>query len=364
MNLLDFLEVLFCMKPKEEEPQIAREDILISHIPTINAVKENTPDEIILKERTFNTNNIPEYKGDYLKKFEFRPSNFSQFIGQEKAKAQLKTAIKKIKRGIKSHIFVDGIQGHGKTTLIQYVLPNELDKNDTLVIYRVGKQVDEECLEFILKQINLSKEKYVLFFIDEIDSMDKKMIKVLNPIIESFQINGLRIKPFIFVCATINKHILKVNNPDTLDRISTHIKFSRYSDEHIATIINQYKTQLYPQDIVKENIVEKISLNSKFNPRTAIAMLEDYIVEQNIDKVFNGREIILDGLTKKDIDILKILNERTRPIGANALSMKAKLSEKEYITEFEPFLVEYNYIDRVPSRIITEKGKKILKELK
>jgi Holliday junction resolvasome RuvABC ATP-dependent DNA helicase subunit len=34
------------------------------------------------------------------------------------------------------------------------------------------------------------------------------------------------------------------------------------------------------------------------------------------------------------------------------------------MTEFEPFLVEYGYINRIPSRVITEKGKKLLEDLK
>ena len=75
-------------------------------------------------------------------------------------------------------------------------------------------------------------------------------------------------------------------------------------------------------------------------------------------------KIIRDGLTAKDIDILQALSMSTRAMGANALAMKAKLNEKEYITEFEPFLVEYGYIDRVPSRIITDKGRELLEQLK
>ena len=58
-----------------------------------------------------------------------------------------------------------------------------------------------------------------MFFIDELDTMDWKDLKILNPVIESYKIAGKKIKPFIFVGATINKHLLLDKNSDTLDRI-------------------------------------------------------------------------------------------------------------------------------------------------
>jgi len=40
--------------------------------------------------------------------------------------------------------------------------------------------------------------------------------------------------------------------------------------------------------------------------------------------------------------------------------MKTGLNQTEYLTEYEPFLVEYDYINRIPSRVLTEKGKQTL----
>jgi len=317
---------------------------------------------VVMKEPSFNVGAIEEYKGEGIKKFEFRPQNFTQFIGQAEAKDKLRTVIKKAQRGIKCHFLIDGIQGHGKTTIVK-LFPNELDKQNTKLIYRVGKQIDEDNLVELINEINKSEEKYVILFIDEWDTMDWKVIKVLNPIIESFEIAGKKIKPFIFVGATINKHILLSKNPDTLDRIPTHIKFERYNAGEIAEILTQYKKQLYPQDDVAQEVIETISKNCKFNPRISIGMLEEYIVEKDIQRVLKSSKIIKDGLNSKDIELLQVLSKATRPMGAKALAMKVRLSEKEYITEYEPFLVEYDYVNRVPSRIITEKGKQLLEKL-
>ena len=191
-----------------------------------------------------------------------------------------------------------------------------------------------------------------------------KVIKILNPILESFEIAGKKIKPFIFVGATINKHILIKNNPDTLDRIPIKIKFERYNSEEIKQILRQYKQQLYKDDDVATKIFDVISKNCKFNPRNAISLLEEFIVEQNINRVLKNYKIVKDGLTLKDIEILQVLNSSKRAMGANSLAMKVKLSEKEYTSEYEPFLVEYGYVNRIPSRVIGEKGKLFLSKLK
>ena len=314
---------------------------------------------IILKDPSLNLSRIIPYQGEGIKKFEFRPQTWTQFIGQKEAKERAKTIIKKVEKKIRAHIILSAIKGHGKTTFVE-LLAKTLNAR---LIERVGKQIDERNLEDIISEINTCPEENVVFFIDEMDSMDWKVIKILNPIIEQFKIAGIKIKPFIFAGATINKHILIKNNPDTLDRIPHHIKFERYNAEEIGQIITQYKTQLYSQDIVPQEVIKIIADNCKFNPRTSISLLEEYIVEKDINKVLENSKIINSGLTKTDIAILKVLNQSKRAIGANALAMKVGLTEKEYIREYEPFLVEYNYINRIPSRVITDKGRKILEVL-
>jgi Holliday junction resolvasome RuvABC ATP-dependent DNA helicase subunit len=313
-------------------------------------------EKVILADASLDVEKIIEYKGEKIKKFEFRPQTWEQFIGQTEAKERAKTIIKKAKNGMKAHFLVDGIKGHGKTTYVELVAKTL----NAHIIKRIGKQIDEDGLLDIINEINTSTSEFVMLFIDELDSMDWKVIKILNPIIESFEIVGKRIKPFIFAGATINKHILIKNNPDTLDRIPLHIKFSRYTAGEVGIILNQYYQQLYGYKKIDADILRILSTNCKFNPRTAIGLLEEYIVENNINKVLKNCHIVKDGLTNIDIKLLQTLNNATRPMGANALAMKVGLSQNEYLREYEPFLVEYDYINRVPSRIITEKGKEIL----
>ena len=334
-------------------------DAIFEHIRTDNIPQSDQPLSVTIKEGQFDINRIKSYEGETLRKFEFRPQNFNQFIGQEEAKERLKTVEKKIKKGLKGHFLIDGIKGHGKTTLVE-LFAKQINAK---IIERIGKQVNVDNLPDIIMEINESKEKNVILFIDEFDTMDWKDIKMLNPIIESFKIMGKDIKPFIFCGATINKHILIKNNPDTLDRIPTPIKLKRYNSIEMLQILEQYIKELYSDEKIDPKALVFIAKNCKYNPRTAIALLEEYIVENDIKKVLKNCNIIKDGLNNIDIKILTTLNESTKAIGANALAMKVRISQQEYEREFEPYLIEYDYINRVPSRVITEKGRALLKEI-
>jgi len=314
--------------------------------------------EVILKESKFQSSKIIPYKGKTVRKFEFRPATWKQFIGQEEAKERAKTIVKKSQKGMKTHFLVDGIKGHGKTTFVE-LIAKDLNAH---IIKRIGKQIDEENLVEAINEINASKSNTVMFFVDEIDSMDWEVIKILNPIIESFEYEGIPIKPFIFAGATINKYLLVQNNPDTLDRIPAHIKFSRYNTKEISIILTQYQQQLYADYKITPEVIIQLSNNCKFNPRTAICLMEDYLVDNDLRKVLKNHKIIKDGLTDIDIKILNILSKESAPIGANCLALICGLGQKEYEKVYEPFLLEYGYINRRPrGRIITEKGREILK---
>ncbi len=316
--------------------------------------------KVEIKDSSIDVSRIQEYKGETIKQFEFRPRNFKEFIAQEQAKEQARTIIKKVKRGIKGHLFLSARQGMGKTTFVK-LLANELNAK---LITRVGKQIEPDELVNIINEINTSKEKNVIFFIDEIDSMDRKIVKMLNPIIEQFEISGKKIKPFIFAGASISKDILLKNNPDTLDRIGHHIHFTNYPDTDIMKILKQYKIQLYPDDKVSDEILDIIAKSCKYCPRIAISLLEDFVVEQDIKKILKNRRIVKDGLTEIDMKILQVLNQAKRPMGCNAVALRSGTTQSQYTQEFEPFLYEFGYIERTPSRSISDKGRKLLEELK
>ena len=315
--------------------------------------------KVEIKDSIIDTSRIKEYNGEEVKSFSWFPENFAQFIGQADAKEQAKTIIKKANRGIRCHTILSAIPGHGKSTFIR-LLAKELNAR---LIEKVGKEIDENTLVDVVNEINTCPEKQVVFFLDEIDTTEWKVLKLLNPILQDFKISGKKIKPFCFCSATINKDSLIKSVPDLLDRIPHAIQFTRYSARELMTILRQYKDHLYPNEKVTEEILNIISINSKYNPRLGIGILEDFIVTQDIKKTLKNRKIVKEGLNELDVRVLRVLSQAKRPMGANSLSQRVGLNQKQYTQEFEPFLCEFEYINRMPSRVITSKGKKLLKEI-
>lgn len=358
-----FLKWLFAIE--EDKPQfddegntVIGEGIIVSNS---DIDDDDKPQELTIKEATFDVSKIKSYTGEkIIDKATFRPQTFDQFIGQENNKKRILLNIDKIKMGIKTHFFFDAIQGHGKTTMA-YLIAKELDAK---IIERVGQQICDEDLVNIINEINASKEKYVVFFIDEIETLKPKFCKTLNTILEDFNVAGKDVKPFIFIGATINKYLLMKRSPDTLDRISAQIRFNRYTKEEIERIMIQYSQKLYSKYEIPANAIYKIASNCKFSPRISTDMLGDYVVIKDADKLLEYRDIVKDGLTGLDVKIIKVLQSNVKPMGAEALSQKVGITTNDYIKIYEPYLVEMNYIQRTPRRQIDVKGVKLLEELK
>ncbi len=350
--------VNFIFKPSSEQAGITVSSVTDEETPIEKDTDE--PLKIQIKNNTVDTNKIIEYQGEEYKKFSWYPQTFKEFIGQENAKEQAKTVIKKMIKGIKCHMLLSALQGHGKSTYIRLLAKNMNAK----LIERVGKEVDEDSIIDIINEINTSKEKYVIFFLDEIDTTDWKVLKLLNPILQDFRISGKKIKPFCFCSATINKDILLKTVPDLLDRIPHAIQFKRYTAEEMGTILTQYKNQLYSNENISNQIIKTISNSCKFNPRLGLGLLEDFVVTQDIQKTLRDRRIVYKGLTEIDVKILEVLNQATRAMGSNALAMRVGINERQYLREYEPNLVEFDYVHRIPSRIISEKGKRFLEKIK
>ena len=347
----------------KSQTQSQTSEIIVSSVTNKDAkesIIENPSVNVNIQDKQVDVSRIISYTGERIRKFEFRPQTWTEFISQDEAKRQAQTIIKKVQRGIRGHFILGGLKGCGKTTFVELFAKCLGAK----LIEYVGRQINEDNIPDIINEINQSKEKYVVLFIDEIDTADWHVLKIFNPIIEQFKINEKIIKPFIFASATISRHLLVKNNPDLLDRISHNISFVRYTTEDLIIILNQYKLQLYPEDNVSNDMINIIANSCKFTPRIAISLLEDYIVEQNMKKVLENRHIIIEGLDMFDIKVLEKLAVSQRAVGSNSLALQIGVGEQQYLREIEPYLLEFGYIQRVPSRIITSKGQDILRQIK
>lgn len=224
--------------------------------------------------------------------------------------------------------------------------------------------------EFLLSNEKDREHLHVLL-VDEIHSIDRKIAELLYPLVEDFQLPVSKegdttptyVKPFIFMGATTDKDELFRKVAPLVDRCSSGlIDLEDYTIEDLMLILSQYSQFVY-NELLTPEIYKKIAENCKFTPRIALALLDDYIVTKNLNRVLSAYRIVKNGLNEIDIKILQRLQEAGKPIGEQSISMGVGLVKRQYITLYEPFLIKQNYIRRTPRREITDKGKKILAEM-
>lgn len=294
------------------------------------------------------------------KKFIYRPQTLEQYIGQEKAKNLVRLNVKKIHTLRPVHFLVNGKKGCGKSTLC-YLINNELNAT---MIERVSSAIStKEDVYNLVNEINAVKEGYVILFIDEIHNLARvpEIAELFYPVMEDFKIEGKPIRPFSILGATTEKNMLVTKLSPFVDRFQAQIELENYTEEELVTILKQYKEQLYNDKNVPEKIYGTIAKNCKFTPRIAITLLEDYLVEQNIERILEYHRIVKEGLTDIDFKILETLNENDKPIGEKALSQMVGVNMKDFREVYEPYLIEKGFVIRTPrGRTISKKGKEIL----
>src|SRR3972149_2515885 len=111
-------------------------------------ISNNPAIDVHIKENQVDASRIVEYTGEAIKKFEFRPETWEQFISQENAKEEIKTVIKKVKRGIRGHLILSALKGSGKTTFIELFAHSIGAK----LIERIGRQIDEDNIVDIVNE--------------------------------------------------------------------------------------------------------------------------------------------------------------------------------------------------------------------
>jgi Holliday junction DNA helicase RuvB len=260
------------------------------------------------------------------------------------------------------HFLISGTKGHGKTTLA-LIIAKML--NFPISTYVGNSFTKENLIKFLAKNQDYRGNPFVLF-IDEIHGLDKALADYMLPIIEQFILpeGNLRLKSFILIGATTDKNQLSKKCEPFVDRCASgDIKLEHYTANDIKQILKQYNDKLYKVNI-DEAIYDLISINTRFNPRTAIALLKDFLIAKDLKRVLNAYRIIKNSLTTDDIVVLKHLQEIDKPVGVNVLAVITQQTVSDYIALQEPFLIQQGYISRTArGRVITEKGALLIQEL-
>ncbi len=292
-----------------------------------------------------------------------RPLTLEEYIGQEKAKSNLKIFIEAAKQRGESldHVLLYGPPGLGKTTLAGIVA------NEMGVSMKITSGPAIEKPGELAAILNNLQENDVLF-IDEIHRLNRQVEEVLYPAMEDYAIDivigkgatarsiRLDLPKFTLVGATTRAGMLTA---PLRDRFGVVNRLEFYTDSELQEIITRSAAVL-GIDIDTAGAAE-IGKRSRGTPRLANRLLKrvrDFAeVEYDKNITYEVAKLALDrlevdsmGLDQTDRNILFTMIEKFGggPVGLDTLA--AAIGEDSGTIEdvYEPFLIKNGFINRTP----------------
>ncbi len=314
------------------------------------------------------TTMLPEDSGEVS----LRPRTLDEYIGQEKAKENLRVFIQaaKMRGEALDHVLLHGPPGLGKTTLAG-IIANEMGVNLRITS---GPSI-EKAGDLAALLTNLQEND--ILFVDEIHRLDRAVEEILYPAMEDYAIdiiigkgpsaNSIRLDlpHFTLIGATTRSGQLTA---PLRDRFGVTLRLELYTPAELARIVTR-SAGILGIEIEPEGAHE-IASRSRGTPRIANRMLRrvrDFaqvraggvITKEVANDALLRLEVDKQGLDALDRRMLRSIIESYGggPVGLEALA--STINEEAVTLEdvYEPYLLQQGYLTRTPrGRCATRKA--------
>jgi len=299
-----------------------------------------------------------------------RPKFLKDYIGQTKAKENLKVYIEAAKKRKESldHVLFYGPPGLGKTTLAG-IIANEMNVNLKVTSGPAIEKPGE-----MAAILNNLQEGDVLF-VDEIHRLNRQVEELLYPAMEDFVIDvvigkgasakSIRIDlpKFTLVGATTRAGML---TPPLRDRFGVVNRLEFYTVEELREIICR-SAQVLNVKIDEEGAME-LARRSRGTPRLANRLLkrvrdfaqvkyDGYITKEVAEFALDLLEVDKLGLDNTDREILLTMIEKFGggPVGIETVATTIGEDAGTIEEVYEPYLVQNGLILRTPrGRVVSD----------
>ncbi len=298
-----------------------------------------------------------------------RPQNLNEFVGQTKAKQNLRVFIEAARSRSEAldHVLFAGPPGLGKTTLAQ-IMARELGVNFRATSGPVIAKAGD------LAALLTNLEDRDILFIDEIHRLSPAVEEILYPAMEDYQLDliigegpaarsvRIDLAKFTLIGATTRTGLLTT---PLRDRFGIPVRLDFYTEEELLDIIKRGSRVM--KVAITEDGAREIAKRSRGTPRIAGRLLrrvrdfasvagDRQVDARSADKALSNLDVDQRGLDMLDHNYLTCIahNFGGGPVGIDTIA--ASLSESRDAIEdiVEPYLLQIGFLNRTSrGRILT-----------